>query len=111
MISNPVTYFINGNETRSFTYEGGEKLWHFAPSMYNNERYMGVNIIFFADDIEHAKDVLERMFTFALETNKSEYIGLERFKTILDEKEKWIIVPAPTNQIYKVGWASNDTLS
>ena len=69
MISNPVTFFINDEETRSFTYEGGSRLFHWSPYESGLSESMESNVVFFANGEDHARDVLRRMFGFWVERN------------------------------------------
>ncbi len=69
MISNPCNWFINGNETDAFTYEGGDKLYHFSSVDSKISSYFSVNVVFFANSEEHALDVITRMFKLALDTH------------------------------------------
>lgn len=132
MISNPVTQYAGVGNRREFTYEGGTKLFHFSPHDNKLSETLENNVVFFANDEEHALDVLERMFTFMMEcalgeeesyTNKRvahakefqtsagrRYVKFEGYLKAL-KKGKLKVSEAPTNQFYKVGWASNDTLS
>lgn len=122
MLSNPVTVFVSGNEQKYFKYEGGEKLWHFSPRQCGLSTTMNTNVVFFADDGKHALDVLTRMFQFMIDgysvKYKSQNIKMDErrdrnlsyMEKILSNKDKWIITLAPTDQFYKVGWASNDTI-
>lgn len=81
---------------------------------------MEMNVVFFADDGEHALDVVERMIKFMLNVDYSKETHPEvlemkraqhnRYLHLLDNKEKWIVTLAPKNQVYKVGWAANDTV-
>lgn len=128
MISNPARFFISGSDEREFTYEGGTKLFHWSPYESGMSRSMESNVIFFANDIDHARDVLLRLFQFWLNCN-DEYIrnkqreddrhGLaanretesETLRYFIQNLEKMAISAAPTNQFFKVGWACNDDLS
>jgi|ERR1041385_57439 hypothetical protein len=121
MISNPVTFFINDHETRSFTYEGGSKLFHWSPYESDLSKSMECNVVFFANDEDHARDVLRRMFEFWINCNnlyrKStrdihsvNLTETRRLKSFLREMDKMRIELAPINQFLEVGWASNDNL-
>lgn len=129
MISNPCCWYINGNETRQFTYEGGDKLYHFSSVDSGINSHYTVNVVFFAISEEHALFVLIRMLKFALDirTRYGERKYLEhtheellsrndqRIKAIQEVLEylnagKGKITLAPTNQFFKVGWAYNDTI-
>lgn len=132
MISNPCRWFINGSETKSFTYEGGSKLFHFSPYDNGLKDSMGCNVVFFADNHGHALDVLKRMFKFRLECaakyiahNKDEKYSSHTAEFIEDakkdrketakyltaiEQNKIKLAIAPQTQFYKIGWASNDTI-
>ena len=135
MISNYCSFFINGGERVSFTYEGGSTLFHFCPHDNQLESHLVCNVIFFANDEQHALVVLKRMFEFrikAFETysqNNKEYIEKYGYGFMQDHEsshnanvemiKEWLkalmegkikVTKAPMNQFYKVGWASNDTL-
>lgn len=119
MISNPARFFINGNNDRQFTYEGGSTLFHWSPNLSGLSSSMESNVIFFANDEDHARDVLRRLFEFWIEHNEL-YV-----KSILPERDRYSsrngeirvlrdylnIERAPTNQFYQVGWACNDNLN
>lgn len=128
MISNPARFFVNGSDEREFTYEGGTKLFHWSPYESGLSKSMESNVIFFANDVDHARNVLSRLFKFWLECNeeyvrskdtKNDYHGLaasrqtesETLCYFIENLEKMTISEAPTNQFYKVGWACNDDLS
>jgi len=127
MISNPVRFFINGSDTRSFTYEGGSRLFHWSPYENGLSKSMECNVIFFANDEDHARDVLRRMFEFWIECNdlylKSKhgidnYSNLsdhrvaetERLKSYLRNIDETKVQLAPVDQLFEVGWACNDSL-
>jgi len=127
MISNPCNWFITGNETNEFTYEGGNTLYHFSARDNNFSSYHDVNVVFFANNEIHALDVLRRMFKFAFEKHMAyklhEINGhpelYSRNEVRLKEISKYLndmnsddikITLAPKNQLYKVGWAYNDTI-
>lgn len=122
MINNPASYFVDGNHTDEFSYEGGEKLFHFSPKLSGLSKSMEMNIIFFANDYTHAKEVLKRMFEFAIKCYSTDYSSMHEdindrrvgsknyYKRLLENEDKWIVIPAPTNHVMKVSWASNDTI-
>ena len=128
MISNPVTLFADGGSSqnqRSFVYEGGSKLYHFSPKDNKLSETRDNNVVFFANDVEHAKDVLVRMVKFTIECakeyqkycdNSSQFNSnremLPKFEAYLKHIEdgKAEIIEAPMNQFYIAGWASNDTI-
>lgn len=135
MVSNPATFFINGSQTRKFTYEGGNTLYHWSPHDSGLSTSMESNVMFFADSVDHARDVLRRLFEFWIECNEqyiksqqeydkrnrvavNDYHGLSsaraaevrtlgRYLSVMDRMK---LTPVPTNQFYKVSWASNDDL-
>lgn len=139
MVSNPCTWFATGggfDDLKSFTYEGGSTLFHFSTKMLESElfkNWIPVNVVFFANDEKHAVEVLIRMFEFLLDC-KAQYLSYidgkgkntahadyykERAEkesstvmVILGELRSGAVLPekAPTNQFYKVGFASNDTM-
>ena len=129
MISNPARFFINGSEDRQFTHEGGAKLFHWSPYESDLSNSMESNVVFFADSMDHARDVLRRMFEFWIEcdelylaSKKNERYDHHGFmdarrteittlRFFLKNLSKMSITEAPTNQFYKVGWACNDGLN
>lgn len=130
-ISNPCQWFATGgsyDDIKAFTYEGGKYLYHFSPhdsGISGFDHYMACNVIFFANDEAHAKNILERMFKFHQSCNE-DYMKYKGYKhdeildrrnsndnyvrIILNEKDKWKVSLAPTNQFFVVGWASNDNI-
>ena len=130
MISNPCSWFINGNEMEKFTYEGGKLLFHFSPYDNGLRNDFSCNVIFFANDPEHARDVLKRMLQFRINVAKKYIDGLNlsrhhaeefhtRVKVAVSECKKYLkaldegkikLSLAPVNQFYRVGWGDNDTI-
>ena len=123
MISNPAKFFINGNNQEKFTYEpDATLLWHFSPNQSGLSNSMEMNIIFFANNATDAIDIVEQMLKFAIKCETKKYINIdnlilnkrknrvENFRKLLNNKKKWIVTLAPMDQIYKVGWAGNDTI-
>lgn len=131
MISNPISLFVDGNTRRRFVHEGGPNLWHFSPKANGLSSIMDCNIVFFAGDRLHALDVLKQMFEFVIECsevyakqrrNSRQYSAeslranaikkIAKYQSWLEalEQGKIMIVIAPTDQFYKVGWADNDTI-
>jgi len=122
MISNPATFFIDGNKELAFEYEGGNVLYHFSTRDSGLSINIDINVIFFANDKDHAKEVLGRMLSFKLgclttyrkqdpEKNKVETdTRIDRVTEYLERMAEWKITLAPRNQMYIVGWAANDIL-
>ena len=124
MISNPAKFFVTGNDEETFTYEGGKNLWHFSPKMSGLSSSMEMNIILFADNHKHALQIIEDMLIFGLschikylqsqglleeQTRRGQY-KKNYYKKLLEAKDKWIVIPVKKNQVFKVSWASNDTI-
>ena len=131
VISNPSSVFVAGGETEEFMYEGGTTLYHFCPNDNGLSQNMTFNIIFLADSLSHAGNILRRLLLWYIDTTEESRVykvqagdrWTEVWETQALEKiatyETWLaaldanlikLEPAPTNQVYKVGWASNDTL-
>ena len=131
MISNPVNCFISGSHAESFTYNGGDKLYHFSPFDNKLSDYMDCNIVLFANDEQHALSILRDMLQFVINCQAKYIQSAEQIKAnhwmefvsraqeSLKEASiyldaiiggKVVLSEAPKNQIYKIGWASNDTL-
>ena len=122
MISNPMKWRAgkrmkkDHNGESSFTYEPGKKLYHFDASdtkptgsnIPGWSHYMGMNLVFFANNEKHAAEIFEAMLKFRLRCGDSSNFGSAR--VFLDNKEKWKFTLAPLNQFYQVGWACNDTV-
>lgn len=136
MISNPATFFIDNSNEREFTYEGGTKLFNWSPYDSGLSKSMESNVVFFANDVDHARDILRRLFQFWVECNDlylqsqlksdkrkrvavNDYHGLsaaraaetKTLKYYLSRIDQMVFTEAPTNQFYKVGWACNDNLN
>jgi len=131
-ISNPASVFVTGSDIEYFEYEGGSTLYHFSP--YNNglSKYMSMNIVFFADNEEHGLSVLRRMLVFHVDCAEKYHAYQKKIGETRHGKWYWqkkegmiktaseyifaidnnnvLLTLAPTNQVYKVGWASNDIL-
>lgn len=119
MLSNPCSYFVNGHSTEAFTHEGGPVLYHFSPKDCELSTNAEMNVIFFANDKEHAKRILTRMLRFKMsclakqvkakdQTNYDYTVRLNKVKHLLENQHRWKFSLAPTNQFYLVGWACND---
>lgn len=122
MISNPCRWQVTNRGDREvlFIHEGGPKLFHFSPGSEVHEmfdRWIPINVIFFAENKKHATEIVERMIKFRLKCfdeykkkagHVDPYHNREPAEVILAAKDKWIITEAPMDQFYKVGWASND---
>lgn len=132
-ISNPASVFVTGSDRENFEYEGGSTLYHFSPRDNELSKYLDMNIVFFADSEEHGLNVLRRMLVFHIdcaqkyheheEKRRQKYGGRAHdnyfYAQMIDTATEYIFAIdngnvslelAPTNQVYKVGWASNDTL-
>lgn len=132
MICNPATIFITGSERKEFTFAGGKYLYHFSPRNNGLSDYMNNNLVFFADSEGHALIILRGLCHFRIRCSKeytewtkqhrhysNEYADDQRDKIVamyqgyLDaiEAGQVKIELAPTDQMYMVGWASNDTIT
>jgi len=126
MLSNPVTYYVNGHETASFTYKPGSKPFHFSTGGLEITKVVRVNIILFADNVTQAADTVQRMLEFKIEcmmeydewAEENKKAGITQDNTfrlyytrkLLKMREHWQITPVPVNQAYIVGWAANDVI-
>lgn len=109
MITNPAKVY-KGNVEQLFTYEGGSTLYHFCPYDHGLSSTFEFNIIFLANDDSHARSVLDRLLVFYLANCGPRRIRM--FQDWLRATRSGEVSPtlAPTNQVYEVGWADNDTL-
>lgn len=120
-IANPVNEFIDGNNQRAYTFKAGAKAYHFSPNASGLSQVMDCNILFFADDEDHAREILKGMFEHiidclekleASERGKNSYRGESGTKGVaakyLAGIDQWVITEASLDQIFKVSWADND---
>jgi len=133
-MSNPVCEFIDGSTDVAFTYDPGP-----APVLYHvgvhvrtrpdgGSGYVLANVVLFAQDEDHVHRIMLAACDFKEDTERryaesisgrpssaSEYLlDARKAKTAklreLIEARAYTVEPAPTNQLMKVGWASNDTI-
>jgi hypothetical protein len=130
MISNPASFFVTGSKTEEFVYEGGTTLYHFCPGDDGLSEAMNCNVVFFANSVSHAFDVLRRMFEFAIESSMKYIVSMDMDEYDVELQLKYVesriemfrsylkalddgrvtVSAAPMNQFYKVGWAFNDRI-
>lgn len=122
MISNPCSWFATGGNSEDiveFIYEGGTYLYHFSPHDNGLSGTMETNIVFFANDEEHARDVFRRMLLCRLdceekflkaEGSSHHRYGVSKAEGYLACIDDIKFTLAPVNQFYVVGWACNDTI-
>ena len=131
MIANCCTWFVNGSDQESFTYEGGKIAFHFSPHDNNLSKSLEMNLLFFADDEKHGLDILKRMFSFGVtcckkylveeKANKGQHAGdfnheknrkikiYQNYISLLN-KGKIKLSKVPMNRFYIINWASNDNI-
>lgn len=128
-ISNPCRAWVSGSKEILYTFEPGAKLFHFH---LRASGFIIANALLFADDEEHVRRILRGFIEFekaAEKKYKSQYRSSKhrRIEMALNgefdfeypvgddkriRKDKLIlrIKEAPLNQMFKTGWAGNDTL-
>lgn len=129
MISNPARIIIGNTEHEYRFSDPGSIAYHFSPNDNGLSPTMEWNIILFADDETHALQMLSKLFEWmdtiyckkAEDYAKaeayrrypgnlaSEWKRLKKLKQALSDGQIRMTL-APTDQVYKVGWASNDVL-
>lgn len=138
-IVNPCSFYVNGTDQKSFTFEPGNKLYQVK--IYGSRGWIPFSAMLMADSIDHVCAILRNLVEFRLQCDKEycEYLELRRVqypnhdeqfpyrrKMIeftnhvgawlcgnvdnLPEGFKVIIDEVNPNQLVKVSWASNDTL-
>lgn len=123
--SNPASFFINGNDEEQFTYEPGLFPYY---AIAAGKGHIAFSVMVFADGVDHVKLILMEMVKFAercaleyaTEASKDQHPALQgyregrtdRIRKILEGDSDYTleIASAPRNQLYKIGWAGNDTL-
>ena len=132
MISNPATIFVTGSDRRDFTFAGGKYLYHFSPRDNGLCEHMNNNFVFFADSVDHALMILDSLCNFRIRCSKeytewtkqhrhyNEQYAEDQHDRIVTMYQGYLdaieagqvkIELAPTDQVYQVGWASNDTIT
>jgi hypothetical protein len=126
--SNPVRYFVTGSDTREFRYGAGPTPFY---AIGRSKGYIHFSLLVFAHSEEHVRQILEDMLVFA-KVCHDEYA---RYKLLHDAEDRHDFVDrndrhlynltaavhgaegytltidrADTGQLYKIGWASNDTI-
>lgn len=123
MISNPTRQHVTGSESEAYTYIPGKILYHFCPRDCGLSTAFGYNLVLFADNETHASEILVGMFEHKLTCleklrlsdlelgiERDEHVSVSaRPKFLLENRDKWTFSLAPTNRVYKAGWADNDT--
>jgi hypothetical protein len=66
--------FVTGSDVVAFRHAGGTKLYHFCPYDNGLSDHMDHTICFFANDDNHALDVLEQFYAFLVDAE-------ERYRT------------------------------
>ena len=117
LLGNPAACWINGSETVGFAYEPGPDPWIVQ---YRVANWIPMTAMVFARDEAHARQIVLDMLDHAIECRKK-YVadvketGRDDYRSVssdrLEEIKTWTLkaCPAPKTQMYKVGWASNDT--
>lgn len=133
-MNNPATFFISGNDQKKFTFEPREKSELFYIQA-RTKNYIPMSIIIPAADFKDAMSLFKEMLEFkitcgnkyidycksrerihAISYMDTEVMHVDNSKLIIDAIDgkdndyTVTIVKAPLNQIFKVGWALNDTV-
>lgn len=119
--SNPFNFFINGNETKEFTYKPGATPYY----VYVKQSYsIAFSVVIFADSEKHVKRILRKAVKFSMDC-RIEYAhaagqmirqsgNWNMLGDILNDKsgpDKHLSIEVVnTNRPLQVSWASNDTI-
>lgn len=122
LYSNPVSVYITGNETKEFNYKPDGDI-HFCVRI-SDKNWIPVNTMVFAKDKKSAKKVVRDACLFAIARQKDydknmkdsvhytgshELSNAEEILTLID-KGKIKVERIEVNQLFKIGWGSNDTI-
>ncbi len=66
-IVNPTRYFVTGSNENEFTYTPGNKIFHINAGC---DGYQCFNALVFANDLNHAKEILIQLCEFRIECGK-----------------------------------------
>ena len=114
-VGNPARCWISGDSAgqRWFKYEPGKDPYI---CQYWSDHWVGMTAMVFANDEAHARKIIADMLDWADDHHNGVYGD---YKSCLHEQEVWLLAEiramklrvckADRSQIYKVGWASNDT--
>lgn len=126
--SNPARYFVNPSEEEEFRYEPGDTPFYVIA---RKPHYIPVSVMVFAYNRGHVLEILEQLIEFRrfclnkyveFDTNHPTDYGfthssrhaqhLKLLEDALRGRKGYIldIGEAKTNQLYKIGWADNDTV-
>ena len=119
MTPNPIRTYVEGHELKEFTYSPGLYPFNFMPLDCGLSDFAESNILLWADDAYHATQLVIEMLRWFLDQNHDTQGSpcletrltsrLQRVQHWYDNKHLIKCVPAPTNQMYKISWADNDT--
>lgn len=131
--SNPVRYFVSGNNEELFTFKPRKNPVLFYVQV-RTKRYIPISIIVPAADLKDAKGLLRKAMQFKLECGRKyiksvdynrmhatsyrehEIGKIDQAQTIIDcidgknDRYEIIIEKIHLNQFFKTGWALNDTI-
>lgn len=124
--SNPATFFVSGSEHHDFHYEPGPDPYYV---IFHTKSYILLSVMVFASSAVHALDITKQMIDFMEECskqyakreakryNKHDLIGRHQRKVNelrkplnLEEGYSIYINKADRTQMFKIGWADNDTI-
>lgn len=116
-ISNPF-YQYGSSNSKPFVYEFKKEAIPFHIYL-GRESYVDMNLLCFAVDESHAKSILIEAVKRSVKEGVHNQESAERILYFLqtgenpadsNRKYRLIIEPAPVNQFYRIGWASNDNI-
>lgn len=136
---NPCSFFVNGNDKKSFTFTPGNKM--FQVKIYGSSAWIPFSAMLMADDEVHVRSILGALVNFRLECDKeyqayreeqhrrypdmddadvyrgkmiefTNHLGAWLYGKRDSQPEGFqvLISEINPNQLFKVSWASNDTL-
>lgn len=122
--SNPATFFVSGNDEHEFWYDPGPDPYYV---IFREEGSVPLSVLVFASGNTDALNIVERMVDF-MEVCSMKYAAAENFdkhnfsgrnqskisrfrKALRREKGYEVSVgKADRTQMFKIGWAGNDTI-
>lgn len=109
--SNPARFWVDNSKQKEFTYIGGQTPYNVHLRI---DSCICLSVLVFADSKDQAKRIVLDMVVFGIECCNSrdvlDKIKLGSLEEIKNNADKIEVQQASRDQIYKIGWADNDTI-
>ena len=117
--SNPFSFYVDGSTEKNYVYQPGKNPYHVYYKEGPNKGcgWIPFSLMLFADNEDHARKILREGFLF-MKKCELEYLASNSSNIILHKSadeylvmvDKAQITLVDRGQIFKIGWADNDTI-